>query len=197
MKVKFSEEELIHLLYAWAAISFSFAILASKAEIGFLNFPQNFLVSVFTVGLAFLIHEISHKIVAQRYGCWAEFRKFDLGLILAVLMSFFGFVFAAPGAVFIFGLISEKENGKIAAAGPISNLILALLLFISFLIFPKFFVFPEIVFRILAQGFYVNIWLAFFNLLPFPPLDGSKIISWSPLVWGLMLLISGFIVFIM
>lgn len=190
MKVYFSEEELIHLLYAWAAISLSFAILMGGSSF---NFPQKLLVSGLTVGIAFLFHEISHKIVAQRYGCWAEFRKFDLGLILAVLMSFFGFVFAAPGAVFILGLVTEKENGKIALAGPFANLILALFfLFLNFFLHNISLILKAIIF----QGFSINSWLAFFNLLPIPPLDGSKIINWSFPIWLSFIIIAGIFVFI-
>jgi Zn-dependent protease len=192
MRISFSEKELVDLLWAWAAISLSFAIILSKTPYGFFNFSQNLLVAGLSVGIAFIFHEISHKILAQRYNCWAEFRKFDLGLILAVLFSFSGFTFAAPGAVFIFGLTSEKENGKIAAAGPLANLILAFL----FLIFGYFLKSENtLILRIVSHGFYVNSWLAFFNLWPFPPLDGSKVISWSVFVWGIMIGVAGFLVF--
>lgn len=195
MKIKFSEEELIHLLYAWAAISLSFAIVTTQGFGRIFKFTENLLVSALTVGIAFLFHEISHKIVAQRYGCWAEFRKFDLGLILAVLMSFFGFVFAAPGAVFIFGPISEKENGKIALSGPLSNLFLAVI----FLLFMRLFSnsFPFLLGRIIGAGFSINSWLAFFNLLPFPPLDGSQIINWSLPIWLFLVIIAGAFVFLL
>ena len=192
MRISFSEKELIDLLWAWAVISISFAIVLSKTPYGFFNFSENLLVSGLSVGIAFLVHEIFHKILAQRYNCWAEFRKFDLGLILALLFSFSGFIFAAPGAVFIFGFISERENGKIATAGPFSNLILAFL----FLALGYFFKFENaLISRIISYGFYINSWLAFFNLLPFPPLDGSKVISWSVFVWILMIGIAGFLVF--
>ncbi|WP_211259700.1 site-2 protease family protein, partial [Thermococcus celericrescens] len=30
----------------------------------------------------------------------------------------------------------------------------------------------------------VNLWLAFFNLLPFPPLDGSKVVRWNAGYWA-------------
>lgn len=194
MKIKFSEEELIHLLYAWSAISLAFAIVTTQGSARFFKFSENLIVSALTVGVAFLFHELAHKIVAQHYGCWAEFRKFDLGLILAVLMSFFGFVFAAPGAVFIFGPISEKENGKIAMTGPLSNLFLAVIFLLLRLFLNSF---PFLLGRIIGAGFYINSWLAFFNLLPFPPLDGSQIINWSLPIWLFLVIIAGAFVFLL
>lgn len=195
MKIKFSEEELIHLLYAWAAISLSFAIVTTQGFGRIFKFSENLLVSALTVGIAFLFHEISHKMVAQRYGCWAEFRKFDFGLILAVLMSFFGLVFAAPGAVFIFGPISEKENGKIALSGPLSNLFLAVIFLFLMRLFSNNL--PFLWGRIINAGFSINSWLAFFNLLPFPPLDGSQIINWSLPMWFFLVIIAGIFVFLL
>ena len=93
MSIKFSEEELIHLLHAWAAITFAFAVVLGGGLAGLgPELPQNLIIAGIVVGTAFLVHELAHKALAQKYGCWAEFRKFNLGLILAVLMSFFGFL---------------------------------------------------------------------------------------------------------
>ncbi len=186
LQISFSKQEIIDLFWAWIAISFAFAFLWTRPN--FFNFPQNLFISSLTVGLAFLVHEISHKIVAQNFGCLAEFRKFDLGLIFAILMSLFGFVFAAPGVVLIFGLVSERENGKIALAGPLSNIVLAALFL--FLAKTQFKFSP-----IFYLGFSINSWLAFFNLLPFYPLDGSKVISWSFFVWAVFFGIAGFLTF--
>jgi Zn-dependent protease len=47
-------------------------------------------------------------------------------LLLALGMSFLGFVFAAPGAVHIKGYINKMQNGIFSLAGPLMNLILAL-----------------------------------------------------------------------
>jgi Zn-dependent protease len=53
--------------------------------------------------------------------------------------------------------------GKIALAGPLTNIILAyLFLFFNFDFLKT-----------------VNAWIAFFNLLPIPPLDGSKVLHWK------------------
>jgi Zn-dependent protease len=41
----------------------------------------------------------------------------------------------------------------------------------------------------------INSWLAFFNLLPLPPLDGSKVIVWKWQVWLLLIGIASFLVF--
>jgi fatty acid desaturase len=80
-----SKIELIDLLKAWAAISVAFAIL----QVG-LTFSLSFvivaLLSALTVGIAFILHELAHKIAAQRYGCFAEFRAKDSMLFLAILM---------------------------------------------------------------------------------------------------------------
>ena len=112
-----SKEELRDLLKAWVALSLAFAILLSPALFQF-SFLFSFLMAGVTVGLGFLLHEAAHKIVAQRYGCFAEFRSFDMMLVLALVMALFGFILAAPGAVMIRGSVSAAQHGKISAAGP-------------------------------------------------------------------------------
>src|SRR3989338_1601527 len=110
-----SEAELKDLLKAWIAISVAFAIGLSGSVLSS-GFYTKFVIASLTVGIGFLLHEIGHTIVAQRYGCFAEFRSFDSMLILAIAMSFFGFIFAAPGAVMISGRVNSAKNGKISAA---------------------------------------------------------------------------------
>ncbi|MFQ6136045.1 MAG: site-2 protease family protein [Candidatus Hydrothermarchaeales archaeon] len=138
-----------------------------------------------SIGVSFIAHELAHKYIAQRYGCWAEFRMWETGLTLAFLMAItLKFVFAAPGAVYIssgFLGISKKENGLISVAGPTTNLILALL-FLPLVNLSGF------LGTLGYFGFFVNAWLAFFNLIPFPPLDGSKVMAWSPRIWALVTL---------
>ena len=171
----FSDTEIKELLKAWAAISVAFAIASGG---GLLFGPRLFALSGLTVGVGFLVHEMGHKYIAQRFGFPAEFRAFDTMLILAVLLSFTGFVFAVPGAVFIAGLPSTEENGKISAAGPGASLLLAIL----FLALSTFFI-PTPIF---SHGFAINSWWAFFNLLPFGNFDGPKIYRWNKGVYGAM-----------
>ena len=123
------------------------------------------------VGAAFIFHELAHKYTAQRYGCWAEYRMWETGLIIAFFsVVVFGFVFAAPGAVYIspgmYG-ITRRQNGIISVSGAVANLALAV-------------IFLVIGFRF---GVIINAWLALFNMLPFPPLDGSKVRAWDMKVW--------------
>jgi len=199
MRIKFSEEELIHLLHAWAAISFAFAIVLGGGLNGVrAGFVQNLLVAGIAVGTAFLLHELAHKVIAQRYGCWAEFRKFNFGLVLAVVMSFFGFIFAAPGAVMISGFVSKEQNGKISAVGPLINIILALLFIgLGTLLSLMIGGIPPLLNKIIFYGFFINAWLAFFNMIPFPPFDGSKVMAWSVPAWAGIAAVSGFMVFFM
>src|SRR3989339_1525964 len=119
-----SEFELRDILKAWVAVSIAFGIILSNSVA---DFYSKFMIASLTVGIGFLFHELGHKFVAQRYGCFAEFRSFDNMLLLAIAMSFFGFVFAAPGAVMISGRISKSRSGRISAAGPVVNIVLAML----------------------------------------------------------------------
>ena len=83
------------------------------------------------MGLGFLLHQLAHKFVAQKYGCVAEFRAFDQMLYLAVGLAFFvGFIFAAPGAVMIRGYVDRRKNGIISIAGPAVNIMLAVIFLI-------------------------------------------------------------------
>ena len=167
-----SETEIRDLLKAWIVISIAFAIVL-RYSFSY-SFYSVFVISSLTVGTGFLLHELGHKIVAQRYGCFAEFRSFDNMLIMALVMSFFGFVFAAPGAVMISGRIDGRKNGIISAAGPLVNIGLALV-FLALALSQPTNLFKAIVY----YGFIINSWLALFNMIPFWLFDGYKIWKWN------------------
>jgi Zn-dependent protease len=175
-----SEAELKDLAKAWILISAAFAILLSKSVFSS-EFYLKFIIASLSVGVGFLLHELGHKIMAQRYGCFAEFRSFDAMLVLALVMSFFGFIFAAPGAVMISGKVSKSKNGRISAAGPIVNIMLAAVFFaMVFAPLPKLFK------DVSYYGFIINSWLGLFNMIPFWLFDGYKVLKWNKLAYGLI-----------
>jgi len=121
---------------------------------------------------------MAHKIVAQKYGCIAEFRSDDMMLILALLMaSFLGFVFIAPGATMIAGKVNTAQTGRISIAGPLTNLAIA----IFFLLFT--FIPLEAAAEIATSGYFINVFLATFNMIPLWIFDGKKVWDWNRLYW--------------
>ncbi len=200
--IETSKTELIDITKAWLALALAFAFLYSgisilrggMAGLFSLQFAQVFVISLFTAGLGFLLHELSHKFVAQRYGCAAEFRAWDQFLYLAVGLALLaGLIFAAPGAVMISGMVTRKENGLISAAGPATNYLLGFL-FLGLLsagIFPA----ASVWHQAFSIGMSINFWLGLFNLIPFGPLDGAKVFQWNKGIWAVLLLVGILFVF--
>jgi Zn-dependent protease len=133
---------------------------------------------------SFLAHELAHKVAAQRRGLWAEFRLTMWGAILT-LISVISPVFKiiAPGAVVVSGSSSGQEMGKISLAGPITNILLSVVLlvfaFVSRSFLPQFY-------EVLLLAALLNGFMAVFNLVPIGILDGFKIFNWDKKVWGVV-----------
>lgn len=182
-----SPAELKDMLKAWLIISLAFAIVLSGGFTGILSlkFLLQLVIALLAVGSGFLFHELGHKLLAQRYGFFAEFKAFDNMLFIALIMSLFGFVFAAPGAVMIHGSLSKKQNGKISLAGPLINLILAAIFLSMF-----FLVSIDLLRVILFPAFIINSWLALFNMIPVWNFDGSKILEWNKIIYTITIIIS-------
>jgi len=186
--MKFSEIEKQHLLKAWLALSFAFAILYSSVfSPGFMIY---FVMALLTVGLGFMLHEIAHKYVAQRYGCWAEFRADDRMLMFTVISAFLGFVFAAPGAVYIQGHVTIEKNGKISLAGPVTNILLSII-FLSLMLYLPSLGLLTIAFN---YGYRINAFIALFNMLPFMNFDGVKIIKWNKIIYVITIVFAALLV---
>lgn len=173
-----SREETRDILISVGALTLAFFIYNSVGSRAPLNGYDTvvYLLEAF-VGMvtAFLLHELSHRYVARSYGGIAYFRMWPFGIVLALLTSLIGFIFAAPGAVNISGIYGKEQMGKTALAGPMTNLALGIVfLGIFFVSQPG---------SLMEQVFYfaavINLWFSLFNMIPFPPLDGSKVISWN------------------
>jgi Zn-dependent protease len=140
---------------------------------------------------------MAHKFTAIKYGFWAEFRKDNIMLVVAVaLAALVGVVFAAPGATIIYDTtgrgISREQNGKISAAGPVVNLLLCIP-FAGLLIYSGGgqSLNGNIITMIGMIGFQVNAMIAAFNMLPVSVLDGKKVLAWNMGVF-LVLIITAF-----
>jgi len=187
--MKFSQREKKDLFYAGLMISLAFAILLGGGYQSLLSFNSGlinaFVAAFFTAGIGFLLHEIMHKYAAQSYGLRAEFKAFYNMLWIALGSSLFGFIFAAPGAVFISGAnISREKNGKISLAGPMTNIVLAIIFLIALLIVGKGGVLGEV----FGFGLTINALLGAFNMIPIMPFDGAKIVAWNKGVYYITLI---------
>ncbi len=183
--MRFSSIEIHELLKAWIAVTLAFTILLID-QFSFVHLFTIFVISLFTVGVGFLLHELMHKFFAIRYGCWAEFRADNKMLLVMVAMAFFGFIFAAPGGVFIRGRIDRRKNGIISLAGPMTNAALAIIFF--FLSYSGL--------EFLSYGFKINSWLALFNMIPFYGFDGQKVLFWSKPAYFAAIALSASLVFL-
>ncbi len=136
------------------------------------------------LSLAFLLHELAHKFMAQRLGMWAEFRLSTTGLLLTFLSfillqtTALPLMIVAPGAVMIAGMLNWNEYGKISIAGPAINIAQSIIYLFVFLISP-----PDLIWRLAFYGIVINSFLALFNLIPFGVFDGMKIFKWDRRVW--------------
>ncbi|MBD3217679.1 MAG: site-2 protease family protein [candidate division Zixibacteria bacterium] len=144
--------------------------------------------------LALTVHEFAHGYAAYKLGDKTAFRAGRLTFnpikhidpfgALVFVLSNFTFGWAKPVPVNVHNIADAKKGMLItAAAGPASNIVQAFVfgMLIRFGNIPVYVLAsPEtdletILGKFIWFGLFVNCALAFFNLLPVPPLDGSKI----------------------
>ena len=180
-KMSFSNYEKEQLKESIGILTIAFTLALSNGLVPVMNEPSILLTELplafAAVMTGFLLHELAHKWMAQQYGCWAEYRGNKNGLYFALMMSVFGFLLAAPGAVMVSGNITNRQHGIIAAVGPLTNIAIAIVAF-------PFYIFTAnidiwIVGELARFLSIINLILAGFNMIPVQPLDGSKIIAWN------------------
>ena len=182
-KMAFSDYEKEQLRESIGFLTLAFALALSNGLFAVIENP-NVLITTLPLAFAavmtgFLLHELAHKWMAQQYGCWAEYRGNKNGLYFALAMSAFGFLLAAPGAVMVSGRITDRQNGIIAAVGPLTNITIAIVA-LPIYIFTAGLDWPITLLGELARFIVViNLILGGFNMIPIQPLDGSKVMMWS------------------
>lgn len=194
-RVTTSRTELLHLGLAYAVLTLCLTLVFSGNDLavrgvsatqGFAGITPLLVLVCATAALTgFVAHEMAHKIAAQRRGFWAEFRASPFGLVLALVTSYLGFIFAAPGATMVGGIPpGDAESwGRTSIAGPMTNLAFAAIFYAGSMV-AAFFGSVVGVLWLLILAF-INSWFGTFNLFPFGVLDGRKVYRWDPGVWGL------------
>lgn len=194
---KFTKREVIDLIISFLVISLGFCILYSGRDIN--GIIALLPIIMLGVGCGFIFHELGHKLSAMHYGYWAEYKMWVYGLVIALISSFFGFIFAAPGAVYIYGPnMTDRENGIISLAGPIINIAITLIFLVILFSLGNSIMLSEtnyIIAIICIIGAKINSFLALFNLLPIPTLDGSKVLKWNILIWLVTIAVAGILVY--
>ncbi|MCX8105244.1 MAG: site-2 protease family protein [Ignavibacterium album] len=157
-------------------------IQVSEKLILFLKFIPVFLISI-------TVHEFAHAFSAKKFGdATAEqqgryslnpIKHIDpIGSLLLPFLSFFSGSFligwAKPVPVNPNNFRNPlRDNAIVSFAGPLSNFVLAIILFIVFALLQNT---QSGLANIFYYGTVFNIFLFCFNLLPIPPLDGSHIL---------------------
>jgi len=171
-KFKFSPTEIRHLtISAILVFGVGFGMLVFKFPLAVVVVASFFFVWFF------LIHEIAHKLVAQHYGLWAEFRLILFGALLTLLSIISPFKIISPGAVMITGYSSKERVGKTAVAGPSVNIVLSLVSFALTFVLSG----PSLAVAVFSAA--LNAFIAIINLIPVGMLDGLKVFHWNKLAW--------------
>ena len=197
-RIHTSRTELIHIGVAYVVLTFDLILILTVA--GLLFGQTGSFVSRLSAPLVlaaagaaltgFVCHELAHKVVAQRHGFWAEFRMSVYGLVVSVITASIGFLWAAPGATLVGGMseVDRSNWGRTSLAGPMSNVAFAAVFYVvaAGLSLARS---PYTVWVLLLV--FINGWFATFNLIPFGPLDGAKVLRWSRAIWFAAILVCG------
>ena len=152
------------------------------------------LMSLPAVLIAITFHEFAHAFVADKLGDDTPRRQGRLNLnpfahldpIGSIMLIFAGFGWGKPVEIdsrnFNRNIKMPIAEAMVAAAGPIMNFILAIVFAIIYAIVFKFaagFMLTQtgmIIMLMVQSCIVINLGLGIFNLIPLPPLDGSKIV---------------------
>jgi Zn-dependent protease len=193
-----SRTELIHIAITFVVLTADLVIILSgrglleSGTVATLVAPLSFYYVLLAVAAAltgFFAHEMAHKFVARRLGYWAEFRMWPTGLLLSLITSVGGFLFAAPGATMVDGMDPRDLRGwgRTGVAGPVTNLVFAAGFYAGSI--ATLGLGPNIFGALLFLAV-INSLFAAFNLLPIGLLDGAKVYRWGVVRWAVTFAVS-------
>ncbi len=180
------------------AIYILIAIIILSSIVNYMNNPESFfwlIVSIPGVLIAITFHEFAHGYAAYKLGddtakqegrlSLNPFKHLDL--VGIVMLLFAGFGWGKPVNVnprnYTREISMEKGEAIVSVAGPLMNIFLAIIFAIIYALIYKYVdssfyisTMGRILMMLISSIISINIGLGIFNLIPLPPLDGSKII---------------------
>ncbi len=186
---RFSGREKIEILITILAMTLIFAYNDRRSDFVMTHWISNFLIHLFAVAVAVLLHISVQKIAALWQGFRAEYRMWTMGTVIGLLVMFLSggkWYIILPGGVFFYHLAIQRlghfryglglvPSGIVAAMGPLANLVLAT--FWETLALNN--IAPEIFHRMT----FINLYYAFFSMLPIPNMDGVWLMFGSRLFY--------------
>lgn len=190
-----SHEELRDLILSIVALGFAFtlALFGGSNTFSYVldpGFIPNFLLVTVIVGLSIVAKEMAQKGTSRALESHATYHIWSPGVIIAILSSFLGIVFAAVGGMKLASEYTEragrwqinlspKQMGIISSIGPLMSLSIAMSLLMLSPLSPTFGL-ERNLFFLSAE---INALIALFSMVPFGPVDGNKVLRWSITIW--------------
>ena len=193
--------EIIEIIITSIAVSYIFTAFVPRKPISsVIEYvrPKRFDLEQFKMAAmigvpAIILHELFHKFSSIILGIPAYYTMGNFfgvpagGLLIGIFLRIVGssFIFFAPGYVVIQGFATPIQTFIIAFSGPLANIILFSGAIIALNYFRK--KIPTKYHALIYLTKRVNIWLFILNMLPIPPLDGSKVFgSLFQIIGGLL-----------